>query len=741
MKLYANIIVDISHEKLDKTFQYAVPEGLIDKLDIGMQVIVPFGNGGRRMTGFVIELTDQAEYDPVKIKEIIAIDQNATQIESQMIALAAWMHKNYGSTMNQALKTVIPIKQKAAEKEKKIIHLLLDQNSAKEQLVQYQKKHSTARARLLEALIENPHCSYEIITQKLNVTAGVIRALEEQCILQIERVRSYRNPIHAMKQGEYDIHLNEVQKNAVAVILENTKSPHPKTCLIHGVTGSGKTEVYMELIADAISKGKQSIVLIPEIALTYQTVMRFYHRFGDRVSILNSRMSQGERYDQYDRAGKGEIDVMIGPRSALFTPFSNLAYIIIDEEHEASYKSETLPRYHARETAIERARMAGATVVLGSATPAIESYDKALHGEYILIEMKERVKEKPLPLCHTIDLREELKEHNYSILSRKLQELMEDRLRKQEQIMLFINRRGISGFVSCRSCGHVIKCPHCDVSLSSHNNGRLICHYCGYEEPMAQKCPSCGSPYISGFKAGTQKIELLVQKQFPQARILRMDMDTTKNKDGHEKILSAFANREADILIGTQMIVKGHDFPNVTLVGVLAADLSLYVGDYRAAERTFQLLTQAAGRAGRGDKPGEVVIQTYNPEHYSVVTAARQNYKEFYEQEILYRNMLRYPPVWNMLVVLVAAREEERATLYAKRLKDIIENAEKVQLIGPTNPGVGKVNDIYKKVLYLKHPKYDVLVHIKDTIESYIEKNPQDRDVIVQFDFNPMNGF
>ena len=369
----------------------------------------------------------------------------------------------------------------------------------------------------------------------------------------------------------------------------------------------------MELISRVIGQGRQAIVLIPEIALTYQTVMRFYNRFGDRVSIMNSRLSAGERFDQFERAKKGEIDVMIGPRSALFTPFSNLGLIIIDEEHEAAYKSEQVPRYHARETAIQRAKMAQASVVLGSATPSIESYYKAKNGEYVLLRLQKRVQQKPLAECYTVDLREELKEGNRSILSRKLQELMEERLEKKQQTMLFINRRGLAGFVSCRACGHVIKCPHCDVSLSQHTGGRMVCHYCGYEEPEPKVCPSCGSKYISGFKAGTQKIEEIVKKRFPKARTLRMDTDTTRNKDSYEEILSAFANQEADILVGTQMIVKGHDFPNVTLVGVLAADMSLYRNDFHGAERTFQLLTQAAGRAGRGKETGEVVIQTYTP--------------------------------------------------------------------------------------------------------------------------------
>lgn len=743
MKLYANIIIDISHEKLDKTFQYEVPEHLRESLRIGMSVVVPFGNGSRRIKGYVIELTEEPEFDPAKIKEIIKIDADGTRIEGQLIALAAWMRRTYGATMNQCLKTVIPIKRKMTAKERKILHLQLEESAAKEQLLEYKRKRHTAKERLLAALIENPTLEYEVVTGKLNVSSSVIRTLEEQCVLSVERVRTYRNPVQGLTKKESRITLNSMQRQAVEAIRQNAKMPEPKTCLIHGVTGSGKTEVYMELIADAIREGKQSIVLIPEISLTYQTVMRFYHRFGERVSILNSKMSAGERYDQFERAKNGELDVMIGPRSALFTPFPRLGYIIIDEEHESSYKSETMPRYHARETAIERARLSGGIVVLGSATPAVESYYRAQSGEYLLVELTQRVREKQLPTCYIEDLREELAARNYSILSRRLQGLIEDRLLRGEQIMLFLNRRGMSGFVSCRSCGYVVKCPHCDVSLSAHNNGMLKCHYCGYEQPMVKICPSCGSPYIGGFKAGTQKIELTVQKRFPNSRILRMDMDTTRNKEGYEKILSAFANQEADILIGTQMIVKGHDFPNVTLVGVLAADLSLYTGDYRAAERTFQLVTQAAGRAGRGEKPGEVVIQTYQPEHYSVVAAAAQDYIAFYEQEMMYRKMLRYPPVWNMMVVLAASAEEECAKAAAEAVARLAEKDadERLLLIGPTEPAVAKVSDIYRQVVYFKYDSYEYLIGLRSRIEAFMEKNPVFRDVMILFDFNPMNGF
>ena len=744
MAQYANIIVDISHEKLDKTFQYRIPEELRESIRPGMQVYIPFGN--RKLTGYVVELTEEAEIEESRMKDIVGAVKGSVPIESQLIALAGWMKQNYGGTMNHALKTVIPVKQKSRAVEKRTVRLKLNAVEAKNQLGEYERKHSTARARLLTALMEQSELEWSVVTQKLAVTGVVIRALEEQGVVEIVREHDYRNPVAHLQSRGYDLILNEEQSAVVNRIEAQMDAGIYRPCLVKGVTGSGKTEVYMELIAHVLAQGKQAIVLIPEIALTYQTVMRFYNRFGDRVSIMNSRLSPGERYDQFERAKKGDIDIMIGPRSALFSPFTRLGLIIIDEEHESSYKSETVPRYHARETAIERAKMCGAQVVLGSATPSVESYYRAKAGEYELLELRHRVADKPLPQVTVTDLREELRRGNRSILSVRLQELMEDRLEKHQQIMLFINRRGVAGFVSCRACGHVIKCPHCDVSLSQHitrryPEGRMVCHYCGYEEPSPKVCPHCGSKYISGFKAGTQKIEMIVKQRFPQARVLRMDMDTTRSKEGHEQILSAFANQEADILIGTQMIVKGHDFPNVTLVGVLAADLSLSVSDYHAPERTFQLLTQAAGRAGRGREPGEVVIQTYQPDHYSIQTAKEQNYEAFYEQEILYREMMLYPPVWNMLVVLCASKWEQTAYDCAAKLAEQIGGERQVQVIGPADAAVAKVNDIYKKVLYLKAKDYGKLVEIKNRLEHFMRDNRAFSDTIVQFDFNPVNGF
>ena len=744
--MYANIIIDISHEKLDRTFQYRIPEKLLDQIHPGTPVEIPFGRSNRKIRGYVVEVTEEPEFAPERIKPVSHVIREGIPIEGQLIALAAWMRENFGGTMNQALKTVLPVKQKTTEKEQRLIWLKPDPTTAKSLLGELQRKHQTARARLLEALLEQSPLPYETVTQKLNITVSVIRAMQERELIRVESIRSWRNPLDQMKKQGTVVTLNPAQQQIVTGIENGWRSGDERPCLIHGVTGSGKTEVYMELIKSVLREGKQAIVLIPEITLTFQTVLRFYNHFGERVSILNSRMSPGERSDQFERAKRGLLDVMIGPRSALFTPFPNLGVIIIDEEHEAAYKSETVPRYHARETAIARGMLCGAHVVLGSATPSVESYDRAQQGQYRLFEMKERVSARPLPTVYTVDLREELRNGNRSILSDRLRKLMTDRLEKKEQIMLFLNRRGVAGFVSCRSCGEVIKCPHCDVSLNLHNDGNLVCHYCGYQQPMVKKCPSCGSSYVGGFKAGTQKIEQYVRQQFPSARVLRMDLDTTRKKGGYESILSAFSNQEADILIGTQMIVKGHDFPNVTLVGILAADLSLHISDYRAPERTFQLLTQAAGRAGRGCRQGEVVIQTYQPEHYSIVTAAAQDYEAFFQQEIFFREMLHYPPKWHMLVVHAASEKEmlvkqAQDMLKYKLLTKMEKEKEHLQIIGPADAAVSRINDIFRKVLYVKAEDYQLLVHAKNMLEQEIRKDPAFRAVTIQFDFDPMNGF
>lgn len=737
--MYADVIIDISIEQLDKTFQYAVPQELQDVIELGMTVDIPFGTGNRQITGYVVGLGEKAAYPVEKIKFITGITEGKVTTVSRMISLAAWLKHNYGCTMNQAIKTVVPVKDKVKQKEKRSVNLIIDKAQAQEYLDTFAKKNAKARYRLLEALINEPVIEENIIKSKLNITAQIIKTFEDMGIVEVRSEDMYRNPVRNVSGERKHIELNEQQKNAVDKIISDYDNGDYKTYLLHGVTGSGKTEVYLEAIEHVLSQGRQAIVLIPEIALTFQTVQRFYHRFGDKVSIMNSRMSKGERYDQFLRAQRGDISVMIGPRSALFTPFSNIGLIVIDEEHEGAYKSETVPRYHAREVACHIAEEAGASVILGSATPSMESYYAAMNGYIELIKLDSRAGNGELPSVDIVDLREELRLGNRTIFSNRLRELMSDRLAKHEQIMLFLNKRGVAGFISCRSCGKVMKCPHCDVSLTEHADGRLMCHYCGYTTPKITVCPSCGSRYVSGFRAGTEGVEAQVKKTFPQSRVLRMDMDTTRGKDGHEKILSEFANGNADILIGTQMIVKGHDFPNVTLMGVLAADMSLYASDYRAAERTFQLLTQAAGRAGRAEKSGNVVIQTYTPEHFSIVSAANQDYNAFYEQEIAYRKLCGYPPVDNLMKIMLSSPDEILLTKSAAWVKAFVDNNCKfkgLMCIGPADAPIYKIKDVYSKIIYVKHKDREVLTDIYEKLDVNIVGSQAFRDVFVQYDIN-----
>ncbi len=742
--MYADVIMDITHEKLDKIFQYIVPQELEESLKTGMEVCVPFGKGDTVRNGYIVGFSEKCDYDASKMKQILRPAENRVAVEASLVELAAWMKESYGGTMIQALKTVLPIKKEERKKEERILRRLVSVGEGKEYLEQYLHKNQKARVRLMAALLDDSEIPFSLVSKKLNITLPVVRALEEQGILEIVSRQIYRNPVHEQEESLRSIVYTPEQERAICHFKKDYENGDYQTYLLYGITGSGKTEVYIEMIQQVVNKGKQAIMLIPEIALTYQTVMRFRRRFGNRVSIMNSRLSAGERYDQMMRAKEGKIDVMIGPRSALFTPFPTLGLIVIDEEHEASYKSEQIPRYHARETAVQRAKLEGASVVLGSATPSLESFYRCQKGEYKLLKLENRIARSGLPSVYVADMREELKNGNKSILSDKLRKLMQDRLEKKEQTMLFLNRRGYAGFLSCRSCGYVVKCPHCDVSLSTHNNGRMVCHYCGYEEKIVRICPSCGSTHIGGFRAGTQQIEELVQREFPGARVLRMDLDTTRAKEGHEKILSAFANEEADILVGTQMIVKGHDFPKVTLVGVLAADMSLYADDYRAAERTFALLTQAAGRAGRGTAHGEVVIQTYNPEHYSIRAASMQNYELFYEEEMKYRELMGYPPAEHLLAVLLSSEDEElldKGAFYLKEYAHRIGKNHEIQIIGPASPYIGKMKDIYRRVLYLKADSNRMLIHMKDYMEQYIEMNRGFDKIRIQFDFDPVKGF
>lgn len=675
---YAKVIIDISAEAIDRAFTYRIPEELKDRIRPGVRVKVPFGTANRLRNGYVTEITGSVDFDESKIKDIAGLSPKALRATSDLIEIASFMAREYGSTLNQALHAALPVKRE------------IRKNSRR-----------TDPVKRIEEL------GYEEKDDEL---------------------------------------LNEDQKKAVEEILSEKEKPS----LLYGITGSGKTRVYIELIRRMQREGKQCIVLIPEISLTYQTVNELAAHLGHRIAILHSKLSEGERYEQYDRARKGEIDVMVGARSAVFTPFENLGLVIIDEEHEKSYISDTSPRYDTREVAAKRTELCGAKLLLGSATPSVESYKKATDGKYSLSVLKKRASEgAKLPKIIISDMRDELAKGNKSVFSLELYSLICDRLEKGEQTMLFLNRRGYAGFVSCRSCGFVVKCPHCDVSLAAHNDwykdpetgvrkaALLSCHYCGYTAPMPGKCPSCGSGYIAPFGTGTQKLEQAVKRTFPGARVLRMDADSTQAKDAHEKILSEFRNGNADILIGTQMIVKGHDFQNVTLVGIVAADQSINVPDYCAAERTYQLLTQASGRAGRGEKEGAVVIQSYEPSHYAIQMAAGRNYEDFYKREISFRRLMRYPPETALLSIRLQSEDEELLNGVSARAAGILTEQGKyagVTVIGPCEAGIYRVNDVFRKLIYLKHEKRNILLDLRDMLQEFLRTEYKNRKIYLNYD-------
>ena len=665
--MYADVIIDISHKAVDRTFSYRIPEEMEQEVSVGTPVMVPFGQGTRLRKGYVIAVSETTPWEESRVKSIGRVAEGRLPVESRMIRLAAWIRDRYGCTMINAINTVMPVK---------------------------------------------------------------------------ERVRSARQRVD-VRQFEPEFlpvdSLNEDQRRVYGTFAKDWDEGDRKTYLLHGVTGSGKTEVYLRMAKKVIESGQSVIVLVPEIALTYQTVARFRTAFAERIAILHSGLSRGEKYRELSQVRDGEVDIMIGPRSALFAPFSDLGLIIIDEEHDGSYKSDSTPKYHAREVAVERARLEGAAVVLGSATPAVESYRAAEEGTYQLLTLPKRAEGQALAETDVVDLREELREGNRSILSRKLYTEMKEAFERKEQVMLFLNRRGMSSFVSCRSCGEAIRCPNCDVSLALHGKDTLLCHYCGHTEKMKTACPSCGSRLIGGYGIGTERVEQEVQKLFPEIRTIRMDRDTTMKKGAHGMLLQAFHDEKAQCLIGTQMIVKGHDFPKVTVVGILLADLGFFDSDFRSAERCYDLLTQAAGRAGRGDRPGHVVIQTYKPEHYVIQTAKEQNYIRFYSYEMAYRRLLGYPPVTHMLGLLVTAREEDAADRAAGEIAGSLKDEEKVVLTGPGPAFIPRLNDVYRRVIYLRSAEEGILSGIPKKLEPMVNDLYETCGVEVTYDLDPLH--
>lgn len=737
--MYAEVVVGISIDKLDRTFCYRIPESFGDPdVLIGTEVIVPFGRGNRETKAFVVEVKEDTDIDQSLVKDILRKSEIGVQIEGKLIKLAYWLKSNYGGTVNEALRSVLQAPRKIERIKERTVSLLKGREEAEDILREFERKKYTVKAKILRRAIESDF-NYERFIKEEKAASSAFNSLTKDGIIEIKEELLYRKPVKTGEKNSDKVELNVEQKGAVDKVVDDYRKGINGRYLLFGITGSGKTEVYMEIMEEVISQGKQVIFLIPEIALSFQMVERLSARFGDRISIMNSRMSQGERYDQYLRAKNGDIDIIVGPRSALFTPFEHLGLIIVDEEHEGSYKSSKTPRYHAREVALYRAKEEGAAIILGSATPSLEAVKLASDKEIEVLMLGNRPAGAIPPEIEVTDLREELKAGNKSIISRRLSELIKDRLTKGEQTILFINRRGYAGFISCRSCGEAIKCPHCDVSLTFHRPDRLVCHYCGYEEKMPDKCPKCSSPYIGTFGLGTEKVEEIVKKDFPAARVLRMDGDTTTGKNGHEAILESFNKGEADILIGTQMIVKGHDFEKVSLVGILAADLSLFLGDFRAAETTYELLVQAAGRAGRGRYRGKVVIQTYNPDHYVIQAAATGNYKDFYSKEIRYRKLGEYPPETHLLAVILFSAKAVEVSRGAEILAGFLteKKSESFVVNGPVWAAIPKLRDIYRKIIYLKSPDRDELVRLKNLLEDYVKKSSDFSKVSVQFDFEP----
>ncbi|WP_332648055.1 primosomal protein N' [Lysinibacillus sp. 54212] len=765
--LVAQVIVDVAAYPVDRPFDYAVPEEWHNLIECGSRVKVPFGP--RNVLAFVVALKDHTEVPLNKLKPISQILDIEPVLNNEMLALAQWLKDQTICYEIDALQAMLPSALRAKyekivhlntdiqaldsklqsifRKSEKVnfmqfqrenaLHELKEaikqghvmiENSVKQQgkvkevrkvciasdealLIELEETLSNRAAKQKQLIAWMRQHAGEVLTPSdicsaVGVTMAVLHAVIERGAAHFIKEEVYRDPFTKAVQKTDFLQLTDEQAHALSKIKRAMDNKHPETFLLHGITGSGKTEVYLQAIQHTLQEGKESIVLVPEISLTPQMTERFRSRFGELVAVMHSGLSVGEKYDEWRKIQQGKVKVVVGARSAIFAPFENVGLVILDEEHESTYKQEDSPRYHARDVAIWRSKFHHCPVILGSATPSLESFARAKKKRYTLLTLNQRAKNQALPEVRIVDMRAELKGGNRSMFSEALIESIRIRLEKQEQIVLFLNRRGYSSFVLCRDCGTVVECPNCDISLTYHRSTEKIkCHYCGYEEFVPQTCPQCQSEHIRFFGTGTQKVEEELNKLFPEVRVLRMDVDTTKQKGAHELILDAFGNGEADILLGTQMIAKGLDFPNITLVGVLSADTSLHLPDYRAAERTFQLLTQVSGRAGRHEKPGEVVVQTYTPEHYAIELSKEQLYEPFYEREMLTRHGAGYPPYFYLALVQVSHEDVMMAAEYAAKAAEYLRSnlPFSVSIIGPTTASISRLQNRYRYQCLIKY--------------------------------------
>lgn len=720
--MIAKVLVEINNINVDKTFDYIVPFEYIEKIKIGMRVKVPFAS--RELEGFVLDLVNNAD-DNYELKEIISIVDTEPILNNELLHLGQFMSKKYFSTLISCYQTMLPKALKAQNK-----------TTINKKMIKYVELCSNSFPKLKpnqEKIVEYLRINGKVKKEEVNkISVSGVNTLIKNGIIIESLIEEYRLVTKDINKEKETFKLTVEQQEAKNKILSQTQS---SVFLLHGVTGSGKTVVYMEIVEEMLNRGKDSIFLVPEISLTPQMVYHFKSRFGDEVAVLHSRLSEGEKYDEYRKIVEGKVHIVVGARSAVFAPFKNLGAIIIDEEHTTSYKQDNNPKYSAIEIAIERAKNNNAIVILGSATPSLETYARSIKGLYTLVELKHRVNTNNLPLVEIVDMSKE--KHRGSIFSSRLITEVNKRLEEHEQIILLLNRRGYSSFITCSNCGYTAKCPHCDITLTYHKTSNTLrCHYCGYADKMNDICPSCGEKAIKTLGTGTEKVEEEIKKVF-NARVVRMDLDTTSKKGSHEKIITAFKNHEYDILLGTQMIAKGLDFSNVTLVGVINADTSLMIPNYRSNEYTFQLLMQTAGRSGRGEKKGSVIIQTFNPEHYAITLASKHDYIDFFKQEMEVRRKLSYPPYYYLIYIKVIGKDYNKISVESNKIASILTRELKnSKILGPTTCSVFKLNGLFRFGIIIKYKKEEKMEEVLQSLVNHYKGN---QTVKVDIDINPNN--
>ncbi len=725
--MYANVLIEYSAKSIDKTFTYIIPEELKKDIKVGMKVLVPFGS--KIINGFVTGITDTFT-DTYELKEIKDIVDKYLVLNKELLELGEYLQKKTLCTKIAAYQTMLPSslkvkEQKVKDYSKYIIYITLNKTEA--EVNKYIDEFPTRRKQIeiLKNLLENKRIL------KNTYTSVQLKMLFENKLIKEEKEQIYR--INVSNEKETANKLTIDQANALNSIELNKE----ETYLLHGVTGSGKTEVYMQLIEKVIKNNKTAIMLVPEISLTTQIINRFYNRFGSDVAIFHSALSDGEKYDEYLKILRGEVHIVVGTRSAIFTPLTDLGIIIIDEEHSETYKQDSNPRYHALDMAKFRSHYHKIPIVLGSATPSLETMARAMKDVYKYIEMPNRIGASVLPSIQIVDMAEEMKNRN-TIFSKILKEKIKDRLTKQEQVILLLNRRGYSTTISCKNCGYTYKCPYCDITLTYHKTtNNLRCHYCGYTIFKSDTCPECHEKSLTDYGLGTEKLEQEIIKLFPEARVVRMDADTTGTKGSHEDIINRFKKHEFDILLGTQMISKGLDFPLVTLVGVINADATLNIPDFRSGERTYSLLSQVSGRAGRSEIPGEVIMQTFNPDNFTLKCVQENDYKKFYNYEMNNRHKLDYPPYYFLTSVKIASRDYKQASEEITKVKNfLLKKLDKNSIIlGPTTASMFKVNNIYRFQLLIKYKKDDNLMSTLHELDKIYMANNK---VNIEIDNNPL---